>query len=495
MAIPNRRRTEQHEFYAFLFVVPLTVENSGRHKRLSQCGQNSKKMQTGNNIRMMIPLRRCVIVLAILLFHNYFAAAQEAIRTDIPLRVYRCSLSGMKTIVEKGQIIDVYFIVENYRKQRSPEVEFKIVVPNNIIIIYGDKKHVIDTLPYRNTQGVLYKLTIDQAYQGTTIPIEVWMSNDEGILSPCYQADIRIGQSESFANITPITKSTLSDASSDNNKIETSIKKPTERYRIVVGSKLNVRQRPSSQSKIVGTLYNGDYVEVYDFMNNWAEIKYNQKHAYISANYIEKDPLPKVDDTLAPSPKEPTIQPQIEPIAIEKKETKQVRAKGKFDIIISAAVGLSNLYSPDAYSYGTIGGMVESGVRTKLGFLPQNIFVEATMGFALLGNSQYTFPGFAINVVPFGIEYKLLDYPFYTQIGATLILGGTDIYVSRGSFHSTYYANSTINIVIKEAVEIGNYWDFGLVYLHGLNNVCGKLPIELHHSSIQLFGTYKIKIK
>ena len=89
----------------------------------------------------------------------------------------------------------------------------------------------------------------------------------------------------------------------------------------------------------------------------------------------------------------------------------------------------------------------------------------------------------------------MLDYPFYTQIGATLILGGTDIYVSRGSFHSTYYANSTINIVIKEAVEIGNYWDFGLVYLHGLNNVCGKLPIELHHSSIQLFGTYKIKIK
>ncbi len=452
-------------------------------------------MRMGSHNRFKISHCHWGICLAILLCFTKYAVAQESIRTDIPLRVYRCSLSGGGTAVEKGQTIDVHFIVENYRKQQSPEVEFKIVVPDHISIVYGNEKHVIEPLLYRTTRGVLYKLIIGQEYRATTVPIEVWMSNDAGALSPCYQADIRIGQKESFAAVTPIAKSNMAVVSGDMPAIEANDKPTTERYRIVAGSKLNVRQGPSSKSKIVGSLSHGDYVEVYNIANKWAEIEYNQKHAYISASYIEKAPTPKVDSSHLSPQEKPIIQPTIEPVELEKKEVTKERTGGKLDIVISAAAGFSNLYSPDAYSYGTFGCLAEAGVRSKLGFLPQNMFVEATVGFALLGNSQYSFPGFAINIMPFGIEYGVFDFPFHTQIGATLILGGTDIYVYQGDLHRTYYANPTINIVIKEAIEIGKHWDFGLLYLHGLNNVCDNLPIGLHHSSIQLFATYKFKIK
>lgn len=452
-------------------------------------------MQTGIYNRIKITPLGCFIVLAILLFYHNFATAQEGVRTDIPLRVYRCSLSGMRTTIEKGQTIDVHFIVENYRKQKSPEVEFKIVVPTHISIIYGDEKHVIDALPYRTTQGVLYKLIIGQKYQGTTIPIEVWMSNDEGILSPCYQASIRIGQTESFADITPITKGDISVARSDKPATETLDKPTTERYRIVVGSKLNVRKKPSSQSKVVGTLRNGDYVEVYNIANNWAEIEYNQERAYIATNYIEKAPIPKVDTTHVTPPEEPTIQHIIEPVGLEKNTEKQERLGGNLDIIVSVAAGFSNLYSPDAYSYGTIGGMAEAGVRSKPGFLPQNMFVEATVGFALLGNSRYTFPYFSINLNPIGIRYPLFNHIFHTRLGISLMLGGEDIHIYRSGFYKTYHSQPSINIVIKESMEIGEHWDVGLLYLHGLNNVCDNLPIDLHHSSIHLFATYKFNIK
>ena len=49
---------------------------------------------------------------------------------------------------------------------------------------------------------------------------------------------------------------------------------------------LNVRSGPSTSYNKVGSLNNGDYVEIYGRSNNWYKIIYNNKFAYISSNYI-----------------------------------------------------------------------------------------------------------------------------------------------------------------------------------------------------------------
>lgn len=63
---------------------------------------------------------------------------------------------------------------------------------------------------------------------------------------------------------------------------------PAETYR-VKGNSVNVRQEPSTDSRIVVQLTNGtevDYVKRYS--NDWAVINYDGQEAYVSGKYLEK---------------------------------------------------------------------------------------------------------------------------------------------------------------------------------------------------------------
>ena len=425
--------------------------------------------------------------------------AQNDTRTDIPVRVYRCALSGPSKNIEKGQTVDVHFVVENYRKQQSPKTEFSVIVPPKVNILYGEEKHTIDPLPYKATQGVLYKLNIDRDYQAPSVSIEVWISNDEGILSPCYQATIRIGQTEPFASVTPITKSSLAAKSITTpvkNTPDTVAQSPIKRYIIEVGSSLNVRQYPSSNSKVVGTLNNGDYIEVFDIKDGWAYIKYNEAHAFISAKYIKEAPTQNVvteKDTIQPPTQ--TVTAKIETIMDPGPKPVVKKSNGTMALVISMAGGFTNLYSPEAYSRGNIGGMADIGVRTGFQVLPKTIYLGASCGFALLGNSQYTFPYFSLNVTPIGVIHKLFNHSFNGEICFSLMMGGKNMYIYSNNFSRGYYANPVVAFSLKESLELSPNWNIGVLYLHSFNNVCANLPIGLHHSSIQIFASYKLKIK
>lgn len=437
------------------------------------------------------------IVICVLLFSFGKAKAQNEIRTDVPLRVYKCSLSGSGKSFEKGQIIDVYIILENYRKQQSPVVEFCVYVPSDVSILYGDGKHTIDKLAYRMTQGVLYKLSIKSEYTADSVPIEVWMSDDHGVLIPCYQATIRIGQTESFATVVPITQSSLKKKTAPAIAPKETGKPLTTRYRVVNTSRLNVRQTPSTKAKIVGSLSAGDYVEVGSIENGWASISHKEQRAFISAKYIEPDPIE--EEIVEEYPEETTPEPEQAVIGQIPEDIQEIttsnKKNGNLRFVSNLGLGFSNLASPEAYSYGTFGMAAEAGLRYHWNFLPQNMFTDVTLGFTLLGNESYNFPYFSITLYPFEMAHKVLKTSFFGQVGLSLLLGGDDIYIYRGSFHQTYYANTCVALVLKESIELDRHWNVGLQYIRGLNNVCANLPIGLYHNSIQVFATYKFSIK
>lgn len=60
-----------------------------------------------------------------------------------------------------------------------------------------------------------------------------------------------------------------------------------EKYTIITNS-LNVRASKSTSSKKLGSFSDGTVINVYNISNGWAEIKYNNKKAYISSSYICK---------------------------------------------------------------------------------------------------------------------------------------------------------------------------------------------------------------
>ena len=61
----------------------------------------------------------------------------------------------------------------------------------------------------------------------------------------------------------------------------------------VTANRLNVRSGPSTSYNIVGTLNNGENVEILSRDNNWYEVSANNLTGYVSASYIKLNPIEK----------------------------------------------------------------------------------------------------------------------------------------------------------------------------------------------------------
>ena len=59
-------------------------------------------------------------------------------------------------------------------------------------------------------------------------------------------------------------------------------------YNVTAENGLNVRATPSSNGKVLGKVEYYDRIEVDTIVNGWAQIKYNDKKAYVNAKYIKK---------------------------------------------------------------------------------------------------------------------------------------------------------------------------------------------------------------
>lgn len=57
-------------------------------------------------------------------------------------------------------------------------------------------------------------------------------------------------------------------------------------YRVECNTFVNVREYRSSSSQVLGTIQNNEQIVVYGVQDGWAQIKYNNQDAYISADYI-----------------------------------------------------------------------------------------------------------------------------------------------------------------------------------------------------------------
>lgn len=70
----------------------------------------------------------------------------------------------------------------------------------------------------------------------------------------------------------------------------------TGEYTVNVGSTLTVRSEPSTSGKRLGSLANGETIEVEGLVNDWAKIKYNDESAYVNYAYLQKtEPTPYTD--------------------------------------------------------------------------------------------------------------------------------------------------------------------------------------------------------
>lgn len=271
----------------------------------------------------------------------------------------------------------------------------------------------------------------------------------------------------------------------------------------VTAKRLNVRKSPSAESSIIGGLSKGDVVNVRELKKSWAEIDYKSSVGYVSAKFIqpvEEEPVPEQISEPEEIIEVDTVVQNDESEMIEvKTDSKNIMAflnQLRFVPTATLSLGLSDFYSFDAYSHPRFSFGFDAGTRISADFMPDWMFSEATVGFMLLGNSNYSFPSFSFNVLPVGYRsdifnfWKLENIRFYGIAGFSFQFSGGEISFTRNSHHYSFDSKPTTNLYIKGGVEITDKIAVGLMYMHGFDNVCRDLPIGIKNSVFQLYGSF-----
>lgn len=270
---------------------------------------------------------------------------------------------------------------------------------------------------------------------------------------------------------------------------------------VVTVPKLNVRKAPSSKSAIIGGLSKGDIVTVRDLKKSWAEIDFKKGIGYVSTSYIQ------------PVEEEKTREEEYEEIVTDTASTQNNKITDSdnqrsrkwfsrtfnqfhFRLTSTLSLGLSDFYSFDAYSYPRFGFGLDAGSQITADFMPRYMFSEATIGFMYLGNSNYSFPSFSVNILPAGYRsdpfclWKMKNMRYYAAGGLSFQFSGGGIYFYRNSKYYSFSSKPTVNFYLKGGVELTDMAAVGFLYMHGFNDVCSGLPIGIKHSVFQIYGSF-----
>lgn len=277
-----------------------------------------------------------------------------------------------------------------------------------------------------------------------------------------------------------------------------------EKY-VVTSPKLNVRKMPSAQSTIIGSLSKGDTINVNSLKKTWAQIDFKKGFGYVALKYIE--PIPdntskEPDSTLFIIEEESEYFNENQEDATLKKPRHNLTSltsffnRFVFRLTSTLSLGTANFYSSDAYSHPRFGFGLDVGTQLTADFMPKHMFSELTLGYMALGNSNYSFPSFSINILPVGYRsdlfdlWKLQNARYYAVGGLSFQFSGGGIHFYQNSNYYSFNSKPTVNLYVKGGIEITDMIAVGFLYMHGFNNVCSNLPIGIKHSAFQIYGSF-----
>ncbi len=266
-------------------------------------------------------------------------------------------------------------------------------------------------------------------------------------------------------------------------------------YEVInVSHGLNVRSTPSTQGKVVGTLQNGTLVNVMSTSNEWAEILYKDKEAWVALRYLQFKEK-KQSDTL-PSLEEDTI---AETASLKANEdiviTNTFSQKWGIDFLPSIYIGASDFigdYRPKAH-FG-FGFDARFQIYQKQNDLPRGWMSEASVGYALKGGGGMPVHYFTMLILPAGYAYTFekQDIILYALLGLSLNFGGGHLTAYRNGVSKTYHANPCdVGMQLKIATEWRKF-GFAISYDQGFINVIENTSLGLKNFGFNFHFYYRL---
>lgn len=124
------------------------------------------------------------------------------------------------------------------------------------------------------------------------------------------------------------------------------------------GLKLNLRESPDADARIIGKIPYGEAVSVYpQFLSDkWSHVQYSMLNGYVMKSFlVSKLPKPYVAPTAKPTPK-PTVAPQIKPEDLLQQELNAARTLG---LVPVGMIDAGNV------TWGELDELLASAIRIK----------------------------------------------------------------------------------------------------------------------------------
>lgn len=275
-------------------------------------------------------------------------------------------------------------------------------------------------------------------------------------------------------------------------KIEVSEK--SEPFKVVSESRLNVRNKPSINSLVIGTLQPESLIDVFSKTEYWAKIRYNNNFGYVSARYIEKvevDSVVSIEEQPVEDSINQTPEPVIEEVIVYKSEenTDLLNSVG-VEFVPNIYCGFSNFSAKGIVPKGTVGCGADLAfqfiAKEKITFIPKNYFSEISLGYSLRGSAAFPMHYFNMKLLPFGYRYHLRKLSLFGKLGFYTGYTFSSIETRRYSFDS--YLDIGLSVSVgTEYRKIG----LGLSYERGFTDVCNS-SLHLKNSCVFVTLSYRL---
>lgn len=267
----------------------------------------------------------------------------------------------------------------------------------------------------------------------------------------------------------------------------------------VTAQKVNVRNKPSTQALVVGTLNKDDVISVNEVNNGWASFTFKGNIRYVSATYIEQVGRAQ-HKALPKAPVQPKLSDIAEPSSTPsndnglKKPTKsrdQTSSKGQLSILADVFGGYSNFRCVEVSPKPGFGFGADIGVQcdyAKLwGKIPIGLFAEVALGYSCRGSGAYPLHCIGARILPIGYRYYLnSDLALVGKMGLYLAYPFSNIATRRYTYSGSFDCGLSLGL--------GADWkQFGFMisYEHGFMNVIDGGSVSLLNQGAYLTISYK----
>ncbi len=167
------------------------------------------------------------------------------------------------------------------------------------------------------------------------------------------------------------------------------------------------------------------------------------------------------------------------------------------DMLVSASAGYSDYACAEASPKSRLGFSIDLPFRfsamRKIGFFPENYYMEASVGYALKGSAAYPAHYVDIKLAPAGYSLPVSNVEITGKAGlyVGIPVGGEIELDTYNIVHGyNYHFRTDVGIDLSMGISFGR-WDIGLTYERGFADM-SYVRFPLHNQRLTVYAAFKL---